>query len=133
MKKVIFLFILAITLSGCSSQKPAEEPVSEVPYPPDEEIQYYQAQCDSGSQKYLLDLRATSSAFLNNSKYADIPVKFDKIKIIGETILNGRVDVEFDSLTLQLKLARKYKALGIKSIWQVVSATEKPWTKSDLK
>lgn len=131
MKRIINLLLLAMVLSGCGAKKEAQQDESDLPYPPDIDMQYYQAQSDSGYQKFWTDIRAVSSAFLNNSKYADIPVKSDQYGIISEEASKGRVEIKFEDMILQLTLVRKFRSLGTKSVWQVIAANEKPWPKHD--
>jgi len=132
MNKSILPILLAAAMF-CSPGKKDEESVSEVPYPPDSEMVYYQQQCDSGYQDYWTDIKAVSSAFLNNSRYASREVKVTQLRIKEEELLNGTIEVWLPDVLLELRLERRFKNLGRKSIWQVVEVKEKPWPKSDSK
>jgi len=126
--------LLALAFCACSSTKKADEVVeSDVPYPADEDMAYYQAQSDSGYQRFWTDIKATSSAFVNNSQYFDRGIRFEDIRIVGEGLYNGRVDINLGNGLLQLTLIRKFKAQGKNAIWQVVAAKEIRWRKSDSK
>lgn len=132
MNKSILPILLAAAMF-CSPGKKDEESFSEVPYPPDSEMVYYQQQCDSGYQDYWTDIKAVSSAFLNNSSYASREVKVTQLRIKEEELLKGIVEVWMPDVLLELRLERRFKNLGGKSIWQVVEVKEKPWPKSNSK
>lgn len=132
MKKLILPILLA-ALVFCSPGKKEDEQISDLPYPPDSELVYYQQQCDSGYQDYWTDIKAVSSAFLHNSRYADRNITMPQLRISREEIFSGVVEVWLPDTQIILKLWRPHKAMGKKSIWQVVEATEKPWPKSDSK
>jgi hypothetical protein len=129
MKKVILLSILMIAALACSVKKQAEGPDPDFPFPADSDLAYYQAQCDSGYQKFWGDIKAISSAFLNNSKYADRGARYENIRIVNEGLFKGSVEVDLGDARLELQLIRKNQALGKKGIWQVVAARETPWPK----
>ncbi|OQX92454.1 MAG: hypothetical protein B6D58_02840 [candidate division Zixibacteria bacterium 4484_95] len=110
-----------------------EEYTIELPYPPDKDILYYQAESDSGYQPWWTDIKAVTSAFLNNSQYCDRDVRPENIIIVGEGIFHGLIEVELPDMILELKMERKFKSRGRKSVWQVIAVKEKPWPKQNLK
>lgn len=125
MKYIVSALLLSCIVIGCSGEKTSEW--QDIPYPPDEDLSYYQAQSDSGLQTYWTDIKAVTSAFLNNSKYWQYKAKTSDIIILGEGIFHGQVEIEMPDFILELTLERKFKEKGRKSIWQVVALKEKPW------
>jgi len=121
------LLALVILVPGCHREEFIEE--SDVPYPPDEEMIYYQAQCDSGYQEFWKDIKATTSAYLNNSRYAEQSVGTDHMQILGEGLFHGVVEVELPEILLQVTLERKFKSKGRIAVWQIIAVEEKPWPK----
>lgn len=123
---VVILF--ALVFAGCSSEKKEETyDFTNVPYPDSADILYYQTQADSGYQEFWTDIKAATSAYLNNSKY-DIYLHSKKsYRILGEGLFSGTVEVELPDIILIIKLKRPNKSRGRDSIWQVVSVEEKPW------
>ena len=101
--------------------------LANLPYPADEDLVYYQAECDSGYQEFWLDIRSVASAYLNNSKYDYVEAKAKDYIIMGEGIFTGYIEVETPDFILELKMHRPNKSRGRKSIWQVVEVKEKPW------
>ncbi len=130
MKKSILPILLAAAIF-CGPGHKDEESVLDVPYPPDSEVVYYQQQCDSGYQDYWMDIKAVSSAFMYNSKYASSQVKITQLRIREEELLKGTVEAWLPDVLVEIRLERRFKNLGKKSIWQVVEVNEKPWPKSD--
>jgi hypothetical protein len=115
---------------------PEEEPEFEylnLPYPPNKDILFYQAESDSGYQTFWTDIKATTSAYLNNSKYDIYQVNHEDIIIIGEGLFRATVEVEMRDFILVLKFERPNKSIGKRSIWQIKSAEEKPWSEEHLK
>jgi hypothetical protein len=129
MKKAVLLSILIFVALACSGKKQADGPDPDFPFPADSNLAYYQAQCDSGYQLFWGDIKAISSAFLNNSKYADRGANYGDIRIDNEGLFKGSVGVDLGDTCLELRLIRKNQALGKKGIWQVVAATETPCRK----
>jgi len=130
MKSLLISISLLFILAGCSPQKESGD-FSNLPYPPDEDVLYYQAECDSGRQIFWTDIKLATSAFLNNSKYQDIKVSPEDIIIKGEGLFIGYIEVEMPDYILKLELQRPNKSRGKKSIWQVIDVKEKPWPKPD--
>lgn len=126
MKKAILLAILMLGLLACGGKKEVTEKDPDLPFPADSNLTYYQAQCDSGLQKFWGDIKAISSAFLNNSRYADMDIPFENIRIVNEGLYTGYVEINMGESCLGLKLIRKNQALGKRCIWQVVAAKEMP-------
>jgi len=126
MKKAILLLTLMIGLAACGGKKEAEEVDPDLPFPADSNLVYYQAQCDSGLQEFWGDIKAISSAFVNNSQYADRGILFENIRIVNEGLFVGYVEISMGESCLGLKLIRKNQSLGKKCIWQVVAAKEMP-------
>jgi hypothetical protein len=120
-------------LIGCGSPKKEVEDFTNVPYPANEDIIYYQSECDSGYQAFWSDIRMATSAYLNNSKYAKFDISGDDIVIIGEGLFIGQTEVETPDFILEIKLIRPNKSRGRRSIWQVVEVEEKPWPTKDSK
>jgi hypothetical protein len=120
------VIIIALLIGGC---RPKQEVVDykNLPYPPDENILFYQAEADSGYQTFWTDIKATTSAYLNNSQYDTIEVAPEDIILVGQGLFRGTIEVEMPEFILTLKLERPNKSIGRKSIWQVISAEEKLW------
>ncbi len=133
MKKIYTAIFLALLIGGCVKMNKFEEYTIELPYPPDKDILYYQAESDSGYQPWWTDIKAVTSAFLNNSQYCDRDVRPENIIIVGEGIFHGLIEVELPDMILELKMERKFKSRGRKSVWQVIAVKEKPWPKQNLK
>jgi len=127
MKYFVLICLAILCLGGCAPEEKQVE-YTNLPYPADKDIQYYQSATDSGYQKYWIDIKAVTSAYLNNSKYNAIKVTPENIIIVGEGLFHGTIDVEMPDFILELKLERPNKPLGRKSIWQVKEAKELPWT-----
>lgn len=126
MKKAILLLILMLGLFACGGKKEVAEVDPDLPFPADSNLVYYQAQYDSGLQKFWGDIKAISSAFINNSKYADREVRFENIRIVNEGLFSGYIEINMGESCLGLKLIRKNQTLGKRCIWQVVAAKEMP-------
>jgi hypothetical protein len=126
MKKAILLTLLIFASFVCSEKKQEAVSDPDIPFPADSDMAYYQAQCDSGIQTFWADIKAISSAFLNNSRFVDRGAKFSDIRIVSEGPSNGAVEVNLGKTRLELGLIRKYQVAGKKAIWQVVSAKEIP-------
>lgn len=124
---------LALIIGGCFKLDEPEEYAIELPYPTDEDILYYQAESDSGYQEWWSDIKAVTSAFLNNSQYWDSNTKPEDIIIIGEGIFHGLIEVELPDMILELTMERKFKSRGRKSVWQVIAVTEKSWPRQSSK
>ena len=133
MKAVYIVFILALFIAGCFKLDKPEQYKTKLPYPPDDAIMYYQSEIDSGYQEWWADIKAVTSAFLNNSHYWDRDVKPEDIIIVGEGIFHGLVEVELSDMILELKMERKFKSRGRQSIWQIIDIKEKPWPQPHLK
>jgi hypothetical protein len=132
--RYLWLILFGILLIiGCSSPPGDDVVYSSVPYPANKNILYYQSEADSGYQPFWTDIKATVSAYLNNSEYDSIKVAPKDIILVGQGLFRGTVEVEMPKFILVLKLERPNKSLGDKSIWQVISAEEKPWPKSRSK
>jgi hypothetical protein len=132
MRKIALIFAIIFVVWGCRPENKQEEFLN-VPYPPNEDILYYQSEVDNGYQPFWTDIKATASAYLNNSKYAGIEVAPDDIIIVGEGIFHGTIDVEMPDYILELKMERPNKSKGRQSIWQVISVKEKPWPNNGSK
>ena len=132
MKHLFLPLFLIFFIIGCSPKKNTVEE-SDIPYPPNEDMIYYQAECDSGRQTFWTDIKAVSSAFLNNSRYMDIDVKGDDFIILGEGLYHGQVEIETPDYILELTFERKFKSRGKNAIWQVIAAKEKPWPTGNSK
>ena len=128
MRKFALLFIILMIFASCVDNKP-ETVQEDIPYPADEDMEYYQAQADSGIQAFWLDSKATASAFINNSIYATRGIRYSDIRIVGEGAVNCLVNINIGDSLLELSMERKYKGMGKKSIWQVIAANTKPWPK----
>lgn len=128
-KKAILLALMMLGILACSGKKQVSEADPDLPFPADSNLAYYQAQCDSGYQKFWGDIKAISSAFINNSRFVDRGIRFEDINIINEGIFSGHVEISVGDSCLELKLIRKNQALGKKCIWQVVAAKEMPCLK----
>ena len=126
MKKAVFLTLLIFASFACSGKKQEEVFDSDVPFPADVDLEYYQAQCDSGLQTFWVDIKAITSAFINNSRYVDRGARFEDIRIVNEGLFKGVVEVNLGKTRLELRLIRKNQALGKKAIWQVIDAKEIP-------
>ncbi|MCP4580367.1 MAG: hypothetical protein GY839_02020 [candidate division Zixibacteria bacterium] len=126
MKTLIASVSLALLLLSCVPEK-EEVDFTNLPYPADEDIIYFQTECDSGYQAFWSDIKLASSAYLNNSKYEHIRVIEKDIRIMGEGLFTGFIEVEMPEFILELKLQRPNKSKGRKSIWQVIEVKEKPW------
>ena len=129
MSRIIIAISLIIILLGCVNNEIIE--VSDIPFPADENMLYYQAQCDSGYQDFWTDIKAVSSAFLNNSKYWELKTKSEKIVILGEGLFHGTIEIETSEMILTLIMERKFKSKGRDAIWQVIEIKEKPWPSQD--
>jgi hypothetical protein len=130
MKSLLLSISLAIVIAGCMPEQ-KESDYTNLPYPANEDILYYQSECDSGYQTFWTDIKLVTSAYLNNSKYDSIGVKPDDIIIKGEGLFTGYIEVEMPEIILELKLQRPNKSVGARSIWQVIEAKEIPWPKPD--
>jgi len=128
MKSILLSICLAIIVAGCMPDKKEVE-YTNLPYPANEDILYYQSECDSGYQTFWTDIKLVTSAYLNNSKYDSIRVRPEDIIIKGEGLFTGYIEVELPNCILELKLERPNKSRGNNSIWQVIEAKEKPWPK----
>jgi hypothetical protein len=133
MKTVYAVVILALFIWGCLKLDEPEEYNIVLPYPTNNDILYYQAESDSGYQEWWTDIKAVTSAFLNNSQYWDSNTRPEDIIIIGEGIFHGLIEVELPDMILELTMERKFKSRGRKSVWQVIVVKEKPWPKQSLK
>ena len=129
MKKIVILSLLTLILFNCAPEK--EIDYSDTPYPINENLAYYQAQCDSGNQAFWTDIKAVTSAFLNNSKYMDYKHNTEDIVILGEGLFHGKVEIPLSDMILRLTLERQFKHRGRKAIWQVTEAEEIPWPSKD--
>ncbi|MCD6163648.1 MAG: hypothetical protein J7K40_14700 [candidate division Zixibacteria bacterium] len=129
MSRIVIPILLAIILMGCVKEEIIEIP--DVPFPADEDMVFYQAESDSGYQDFWTDIKAVSSAFLNNSKYWDMKIKSENIVILGEGLFHGTVEIESSELILTLKMERKFKSKGRNAIWQVIAVKEKSWPLQD--
>jgi hypothetical protein len=129
----MWLLIILLAILGCGGAKKNEQASIDVPYPADEDMLYYQAESDSGHQQFWTDIKATASAFINNSSYANRGIRFEDIRIVGEGIYNGKVEVDLGKGVLELTLLRKFQSRGKNAIWQVIGAKESKWPKSDSK
>lgn len=126
MKKAVLFVLLLLGLFACGGNKQVQEDDPDLPFPADSDLVYYQAQFDSGYQIFWGDIKAISSAFINNSQYANRGVKYGDIFIVNEGLFNGRVRINMGESCLEMKLIKKNQALGRKCIWQVVEAKEGP-------
>ena len=127
MKSAAYFLLTALIFAGCTEKEPPPGP--DWPFPPDKDMIYYQAQADSGYQPFWTDIKAVASAYLNNSRYAGIPLKAEDFILRAEGLFHGRVEVEMPDYIVELTMERKFKSKGRKGIWQVVDVTEKPWPK----
>ena len=130
MKSILLSICLAFIIDGCMPEKKEVE-YTNLPYPPNEDILYYQSECDSGYQTFWTDIKLVTSAYLNNSKYEGIRVRSEDIIIKGEGLFTGYIEVEMPEIILELKLQRPNKSVGTRSIWQVIEAKEILWPKPD--
>jgi len=110
---------------------PSESSV--LPYPPAEDLEYYQAQADSGYQEFWLDLKAVASAFMNNSEFWQLEISTDKMVIIAEGLFKASVEVELPDGLLILNMERQFKERGRDSIWQIISVEKQEWAAEQLK
>jgi len=130
MKSILLLISLAIVIAGCMPEQ-KEVDYTNLPYPANEDILYYQSECDSGYQRFWTDIKLVTSAYLNNSKYDSIKVHPEDIIIKGAGLFTGYIEVEMPDYILELKLQRPNKSVGTRSIWQVIEAKETLWPKPD--
>jgi hypothetical protein len=126
MKKALLLIILMAGIYACGGKKEVSDINPDVPFPADSDLVYYQAQYDSGLQQFWGDIKALSSAFLNNSQYVGRRISFKDLRIVSEGLFTGYVEVNMGDTCLVLKLIRKNQKLGKRCIWQVVDAREVP-------
>jgi hypothetical protein len=126
------VIIIALLIGGCRPEQEVVE-YKNLPYPANEDILYYQAEADSGYQAFWTDIKATASAYLNNSQYDTIEVAPEDIILVGQGLFRGTIEVEMPEFILTLKLERPNKSIGRRSIWQVISAEEKPWPEGSSK
>lgn len=127
MRYLAVVIFIGLIIAGCTSEKEKEFDYTNVPYPPNKDILYYQAEADSGYQTFWTDIKAVTSAYLNNSKYDVYIVNPKNVRIVGEGLFSGTVEVELPDFILELKLKRPNKSRGRDSIWQVVNVKEIPW------
>jgi hypothetical protein len=132
MKYFLLTVLTVYAISGCTLKK-EQVLQSDFPFPADSDLVYYQAQCDSGFEAFWLDIKATSSAFVNQSRYYGYSSDTDDMRILGEGIFHGQVEVEMKDFILVITLERQFKEKGRRAIWQVVDAKEKPWPKRNSK
>lgn len=126
---VAFITIVAILLACTPAKDKKVEDDTNLPYPADEDLPLYQAEVDSGYLLFWTDIKMVSSAYMGNSKYRNYIVSNDNLVIRGEGLFIGMVEVETQDFIVELRFERPYKSKGRKSIWQVISAEEKPWPK----
>jgi len=131
MMKLTLLFALALATFCCVPEVPSESSV--LPYPPAEDLEYYQAQADSGYQEFWLDLKAVASAFMNNSEFWQLEISTDKMVIIAEGLFKASVEVELPDGLLILNMERQFKERGRDSIWQIISVEKQEWAAEQLK
>ena len=128
---VLIIAIVSVLLS-CMPEEP-EDDYTNLPYPPTDRLEYYQAQVDSGYEYIWSDIRMVASAYMQNSKYYKYDVKTSDFIIRGEGIFIATIEVETQDFILELRFDRPFKVRGRKSIWQIVSAKEMPWPKKRSK
>jgi hypothetical protein len=131
MKNSLPCLLLSLTLLSCMPKKDAVDNAN-LPYPADEDMIFYQAQCDSGYQDFWTDIKAVGSSYLNNSKYYKYDIGGDDIIILGEGLFHGTVEVELPDFILEIKLEKKFKSKGNEAIWQVTNVREKPWQREEI-
>ncbi len=127
MRKLVVFIIIASAIFSCMPKEKPEVDYTNLPYPADDELLAYQTEVDSGYMLFWTDIKTVALAYMGNSKYEKYFIENDNIVIRGEGLFIGMVEVETQDFIVQLRLERPFKSKGRKSIWQVISAEEKPW------
>jgi len=121
------VFCIAAYVMGCSRPEKAKNSLPPLPYPDGEMAKFIQAQVDSSEYLWFLDIKAAASSFMNEYEFMEDGVSTSSIRIVGEGIFHGTVEVELPDKIMVLKMERPFKQKGKNSIWQVIRVEEKPW------
>jgi hypothetical protein len=120
MRLAFFLIILSLIFTACSSEKEAVVDRTNLPYPADEDLMFYQNEADSGYMTFRRDIKRSVLSYMGNSKYNKYKLTADNVRIRGEGLFIGTVEVETKDFLLVIRLERPFKSKGRNSIWQVI-------------
>lgn len=129
---IMALFLPGATISvmmACSGKSESGDFKPPLPYPDRNQAALIQAEVDSSEFLWYTDIKAAASAFMNEFGYSLEGVSTSDIRIIGEGIFHGTVEVELPERIVTLTMERPFKEKGDKSIWQVTAVEERPWPK----
>jgi len=129
----LFLYLAMLLLAGCEGKKEQTEFIPPLPYPSDDMARYIQGQVDSSEYLWYTDIKATASAYMNEFGFSPNGVSTSAIRIVGEGIFHGTVEVELPDEIVILTMERPFKQFGRRSIWQVTAMEEKPWPSKESK
>ncbi len=125
------ILLSALSAVNCGKEESSGEIVIPLPYPDTEEAEFIQAQIDSSEFLWFTDIKATASAFANEFGYDENGVSTTAVRIIGEGIFHGTVEIELSDMILTLTMERPFKHRGKESLWQVTKVEERPWRKQE--
>lgn len=131
---LILLFAVLSLGAGCSGDKRSSDKINPpLPYPDQETAKFIQAQVDSSDFLWYTDIKAAASSFMNEFGYTAEGVSTSSIRILGESLFHGKVEVELPDEIVTLTMERPFKQMGKKSIWQVTAVEERPWPRRSSK
>lgn len=134
LRKIIFIvaiFPVCLLTIDCGGDSGPEKFTPPLPYPGTEEALYIQARIDSSEFLWFTEIKPAASSFMNEFDYSPDGVSTTSIRILGEGIFIGTVEVELPDKILTLTMERPFKQKGKKSLWQVIKVEERPWRKKE--
>jgi len=130
---VVLFFSIFLAIAGCSGNGNIRKFTPPLPYPDYATARYLQAQVDSSEFLWYTDIKAAASSFMNEYGYTTDGVSTTDIRILGEGLFHGMVEVELPDEIITLTMERAFKYKGKNSIWQVIKIEEQPWPKKESK
>ena len=122
---------MALAVMNCIGDDPPADIPIPLPYPDIDQAAFFQAQIDSSDFLWFTDIKAAASSFVNEFGYVDDGISTTSVRILGEGIFHGTVEVELPDRILTLTMERPFKQKGKQSLWQVTKLEEKPWQKQE--
>jgi len=129
----ILPWCIAIAVFGCTGKQKPKTATPPLPYPDEKMSVFLQAGIDSSEFLWFTDIKSAASSFMNEFGYSLDGVSTSDIRIVGEGIFHGTVEVELSDMIITLIMERPFKHKGKDSIWQVIKVEERPWPKQKSK